>query len=90
MSSEELSYWIAFSEIEPFGEMNAFWRSGLITAMIFNTNRDPKKSQAAKPEDFMPINKSKPRVMSPDEQLAYIRRVHEKFTKPNLSYMVPK
>ena len=40
-------------------ERAAYWRSGLITAAIVNSNRG-KSQRPAKPEDFMPRRKSRP------------------------------
>ncbi|MGE5585721.1 MAG: hypothetical protein ACM309_09385 [Bacillota bacterium] len=54
-SSRELSEWIAFFSLEPWGTEVEDWRAGLIAATIANANRDPKKRRKPyEPQDFMP------------------------------------
>lgn len=55
MSAAELLYWAAYHRIEPIGEWRADFRAGQQMALLFNLNRDPKKSTAKLPEDFMPL-----------------------------------
>lgn len=52
MSSEELSMWMAYEVIEPFGETRADIRAGIIASTIANVNRG-KNQKAFSPEDFM-------------------------------------
>jgi hypothetical protein len=52
MSAAELSDWAQFYAVEPWGSEAAFLRTGIITALIANTNRDAKK----KPEPFVPAD----------------------------------
>lgn len=54
MSWEQLQYWIAYSEIDPFGEARADLRSGIVAAVVANANRDPNRGSAYQPKDFMP------------------------------------
>lgn len=55
MSARELSDWIAFARVEPFGEERADLRSGIIASVIANAHRDRKKrAQPYTPADFMP------------------------------------
>jgi len=55
MSYDEFLNWIAYFELEPFGEERADLRSGVIAATIANVYRDPKKQKKAfEPADFMP------------------------------------
>lgn len=53
MSAGELTYWQAYSSIEPFGEERADLRMGILASLIANVNRK-KGSKAYKPEQFMP------------------------------------
>lgn len=53
MTSAEFAEWMAYYQIEPFGEAVADERHGIATALLVNMNRDPK-SKPAKPEDFIP------------------------------------
>ena len=53
MSSRQLREWIEFSKLEPFGELHADLRAGIIAATIANSQR--AKTQAPLgPQDFMP------------------------------------
>ncbi len=55
MSSRELTEWMAFFSLEPWGTEVEDWRAGLIAATIANANRDPKKRRKPyEPQDFMP------------------------------------
>ena len=54
MSSRELSEWMAYSSIEPFGEYREDYRAGLIAATIANCAGAGKK-KALQPTDFIPI-----------------------------------
>lgn len=44
VSSPELTEWMAYYRIEPFGEMVADQRHGIATAVLANVNRDPKRT----------------------------------------------
>ncbi len=48
-----MAEWDAYSRIEPFGQVRADIRAGIISAVIANSNRT-KKNRAYKYTDFMP------------------------------------
>jgi hypothetical protein len=55
LSATELADWAAFYAVEPWGSEAAFLRTGIVTALIANTNRDSKrKPEPFVPADFMP------------------------------------
>ena len=55
MSSRELSEWMAFFSLEPWGADIEDWRFAMLASVIANVNRDPKKRKKPyKPSDFMP------------------------------------
>ena len=56
ISSREITEWIAYDMmIEPIGERRADIRSGIISAVIAEVNRDKKRrSKPYSPEEFMP------------------------------------
>lgn len=59
MSSRELSEWMAFYELEPFG--NDWHQTGTIASVIANVNRDPKKRATPfEAEDFIPRKAAEP------------------------------
>jgi hypothetical protein len=53
------------------------WRAGLISSVLANINRDPKKGKPFTPQDFMP-GKAKPpeeaKGLTPEEVLDDLRR----------------
>ena len=58
ISSSELSEWMAFDAIEPFGEPRADLRAGLVCASVVNHSMAPPK-EPARPLDFMPFTHGK-------------------------------
>lgn len=56
ISSRELTEWMAYAELEPFGEERADFRIAQNTMVLANANRDPKKRPRPYTiEDFMPF-----------------------------------
>jgi len=47
IDSAEFTEWLAYYEMEPFGERFADLRTGLITSAIYNVNRNVKKHPEA-------------------------------------------
>lgn len=54
MSSAELTEWMAFFGLEPWGTEVEDWRAAMVASVIANVNRDPKKRKSYEPKDFMP------------------------------------
>lgn len=66
MPVAEYLAWQAYYEIEPFGEMRADSRSGMICATMANIKRGPD-TDAYSPADFMPyLEKPEPEVIGAD------------------------
>lgn len=53
MSSRELSEWMAYATLEPFGEERADLRAGIVASAVVNVHRT-QSDKAAQPSDFMP------------------------------------
>jgi len=54
VSSRELSEWMAYYSLEPWGEVQSEYRAALVTSMIANTARDDKKyPQPFQADEFM-------------------------------------
>ena len=68
IGSDELTEWMAFYQLEPFGDFRADVRSGIVAATFANANR-AKDAQPFTPEDFMPfvpfIDRQPPKAPSP-------------------------
>jgi len=75
MSSHELSEWMAYLAVEPFGEERADYRAAIGHALLANINRG-KRSKTYTPEDFMPRFGRKARKgQTVEEQLAQVRQI---------------
>jgi hypothetical protein len=53
MDSRELTEWMAYYSVEPFGGDTEYYGSAIVAATVANSNRK-KGSKAAKPADFIP------------------------------------
>lgn len=53
MTSAQLSEWMAFAQLEPWGEERADLRAGIIASTMANSMKGAK-GKAFKPQDFMP------------------------------------
>jgi len=54
ISSEELTEWMCYYNLEPFGETQSEYRAALIASIVAETARDTKKRKDPfKAEDFM-------------------------------------
>jgi hypothetical protein len=65
ISSEQLSEWMAYSKLEPWGEDRDDLRMGIVASVIANSNRG-KGQKPFKPTDFMPSFEP----VDPEEQTA--------------------
>lgn len=79
MSSSEFTEWMAYAELEPFGEWRGDWRAGMIASTIANVNRS-SDSEPMTPKDFMPdfeaAADAEPEI-SEEEQAEIIRKRFE-------------
>ena len=84
IDSAELTEWMAYSTLEPFGESVADYRHGIAVAALANVNRDHKRRRDPfVPEDFIPWHEShrSPKehdgvfVDDPESQANLIRRL---------------
>lgn len=54
IDSSELTEWIAFSVIEPFGPEADDYRAGVMPALHANSNRRDSGARPFRPRDFFP------------------------------------
>ena len=54
ISSKEMTEWIAFFKLEPFGGHADDARFARLQCLLANIHRDPKKSRVFRPNQFMP------------------------------------
>lgn len=53
-TSRELSEWMAYASVEPFGERRADYRVAILSSLTYNANR-AKGAKPLGPNDFMPF-----------------------------------
>jgi len=76
ISSRELAEWMAYAELEPFGEERADLRAGIVASTIANVNRG-KNRKAYKAVDFVPKFERK-RRQSANEMLGFFKALEGK------------
>ena len=63
LSSRQLTEWMAYDQLEPFGERRADLRMAVLASLIANANRDPdKRREPFTPADFMPRFEAEPQA----------------------------
>ncbi|MGB9780618.1 phage tail assembly protein T [Caldanaerobacter sp.] len=70
IDSQELTEWMVYYTLEPWGTEVEDLRTGIVASTIANVNRDPKKQKKPfAPKDFMPIwDKPKQQEQTVEEQ----------------------
>lgn len=69
MTSVQITEWLAFAQVEPFGEWRADLRMATLAALIANVNRNDKaRPEPYRPDDFMP--NLDPVEVEPEERTA--------------------
>lgn len=54
IDSAELTEWMAFERLEPFGALADDFRFGTVAAAVYNSQRTSKKDPFFKPDELMP------------------------------------
>jgi len=69
---------MAYYAIEPFGQYPKYYRTGIVASIIANVHRG-KRSQAFRPEDFMPKEPkiSMPRSQTIEEQKSVLQSIFD-------------
>jgi hypothetical protein len=88
MTWAQLQGWMAYAELEPFGEQRADLRMSILASMIYNANRGPKQ-KAKSPSDFMPqfgpaVTKPKRPLTDPAQWNAFAGTIMDNYgDRPN-------
>jgi hypothetical protein len=53
ISSRELSEWMAYYRLEPFGDERGDLQAGIVASAVYNVYRDPRKTDPFEPRDFL-------------------------------------
>jgi hypothetical protein len=73
LSYEEFLRWWDFYLVDPFGEWRADLRSGIVSSVIANVNRDAtKRPEAYTAQDFMFFEKRKDAAVTEEDDGAHI------------------
>lgn len=70
ISSEELSEWVAYYQLEPFGTEVDMLGHAITASTVANVNRG-KGQKALSPKDFMPDFEKSSHVQSAEEMLQF-------------------
>lgn len=86
ISARQMTEWMAFEQIDPFGEKRADYRAASIVQIIANVNRDTKKRpKPYKIEEFLlkfERDARAPKRQTPQEQSRAMRQIFEIFSLP--------
>lgn len=72
MSSKELSLWIAYYNLHPFGVERDNLHAGMIASMVGNANLAKGKAPFS-PTDFMMQSDKERRIKETQQTIAYLR-----------------
>jgi hypothetical protein len=78
VSYTELTEWMAYYAIEPFGYDMENYRMGVIASTVMNANRSKNSDKVWSAKDFMPTETE---VQSPDKQELAVRKMFEMFNE---------
>jgi hypothetical protein len=82
LGSDELSEWMAFYQLEPFGDFRADYRSALMTSTFANAHRH-KDSPPFSPEDFMPFIERQPSMSDAKSNAMRLKAMFSHLVKKN-------
>ncbi len=75
LTSRQVSEWVEYFNLEPFGEDRADWRIAQLCALFANANRDREKTRAFEVRDFMLREQAEAgpkREQTPEEMMAVL------------------
>ncbi len=87
ISSQELTEWMAYYALEPFGEERADLRAGIVASTVANTARDPKKrARPYRPQEFMPTFDRQSKRQTWQQQLRIVEMLNAAFGGKDLRH----
>lgn len=92
ISGREFAEWLAYYQIEPWGEERADLRAGIVASTVANVHRT-KSQKAYKPEDFVPkfkVPEKEPDRQTWEEQLMIVEMLNEAFGGRDLRNKPPE
>lgn len=89
ISSSELTEWVAYDGIEPFGQHRADLHAALIACVLANIHRDPKKGEPYKIQDFVLLPPEPKAPQTPDSLLAMAELITKAYGGQDLRKQTP-
>lgn len=76
LTSRQITEWLAYYDLEPWGETRADLRAGIVASTLANCHRDPKqRPEAYRAVDFMPYRERPEQKMTAEERSAGIKQL---------------
>lgn len=82
IGSDELTEWMAFHALEPFGDVRADYRAGVIASTFANAHR-AASAPPFRPDDFMPFVDRPPPPDDPKINVAKFKALFAHKVKPH-------
>lgn len=80
MDSRELSEWMAYYELEPFGEERADLRAGIVASTVANSRmRGKNDNKTYQPKDFLPKFGESKEKQTWEDHLAMVQDLQKSF-----------
>lgn len=80
ISSRELSEWMAYDRLQPFGPERSDVNAGIVASTVANANRDSKKRRKPfGPADFMPVFEKEKEATSWQDLLTQVEILNAAF-----------
>lgn len=79
MNSRELAEWMAYYRLEPFGELRADVRAGMVASTIANVHRQPGKAPFG-PLDFLAFPEPQPKA-EPEDMNTKVKAIFRGFQR---------
>lgn len=74
LSARQIAGWMAYASVEPFGELQADYRAGVISSILANVNRGSRTAKSFGPADFFPwLDGGEARRKTPQELYQAVR-----------------
>lgn len=78
LDSRELSEWMAYYSIEPWGAERDNLHAGIVAKAIYDVNQDPKKHRDISPADFLLREKKQPDAAEVYERFRFWAKMNQK------------
>ncbi len=70
LTAADIAEYMAFERLEPFGEVRADLRAGIVASTVANHSMSPPR-EAARPMDFMPMQQRREQAIAVADPVAH-------------------